>query len=618
MKSFISVVVSLCLVVGFSACDDVAVTVEKEKDLNVLSEQNTTVSPLTALIFTTPKEISVKENQIEVVTLSLKEHVPNVTYSLLQGDIAFFNLNANSGRLTFKSAPDFENQTHYSLLVRAGDSVNNSSDLNLSITIEDVNETLIDVIAPVFKSPKDIYVYENETKVLTLSALDAQSAITYSIALGQSAASFEVDAVSGDVTFKEAPNFDTQSSYGFRAIARDEAGNVSIKYTIITILDLLDNSTDQTSPTFTPLENAVISVEENQLELITLHASDTDSNVTYTLSGVDFNSFEIDLKSGKVVFRRSPDYEKKINYSFIAIATDASGNSAEQTLSVEIVDVEEEVDDRNFIKTIDLEALAQAQGQSVGDYLRAQMDTTIATNFVEADKDIFKTDVTLPSKLAYIQDNWASHFDYSGISWNAIQAGTLITSQHMVLASHYQRSVGATVAFYTKDGEKVERTIVATRNLGSFQSGSDYDNRIFDAAIAKLNYPVPHSVKVYSIIDGQNAEGQKYSNELNNVPFVSTDQKRKTSLEEIKSLYSYTSYGHTTDSFIVTGGAYGAYAFMHHSPVSGDSGSPSFLYVDEEMVLLSTLSTAGPTGPFYGDNEFTKYLNISISEMELE
>jgi len=97
----------------------------------------------------------------------------------------------------------------------------------------------VDTTSPVFTSPNEASVAENQSSVITLVTTD-ESAVTYSIT-GNSAA-FEVVPDTGVVTFRVAPNFEVQDTYGFIATATDSAGNSATQNVTIHILN--DHCTD--------------------------------------------------------------------------------------------------------------------------------------------------------------------------------------------------------------------------------------------------------------------------------------------------------------------------------------------------------------------------------------
>ena len=95
------------------------------------------------------------------------------------------------------------------------------------------------------------------------------------------------------------------------------------------------STSDTAAPVFTSSNTA--SVNENQTSAIILVATDT-SSVTYSISGGDSDSFNIDSSTGVVTFKTAPDFETNQNYSFTAKATDTSGNSATQSIAITILD----------------------------------------------------------------------------------------------------------------------------------------------------------------------------------------------------------------------------------------------------------------------------------------
>jgi hypothetical protein len=95
---------------------------------------------------------------------------------------------------------------------------------------------------------------------------------------------------------------------------------------------------DSTQPVFT--SSSTITVEENQTSVITVSTTD-DSDVRYTLEGLDKDSFNIDSNTGVITFINAPDYETKDSYSIVIRAIDALGNVGVQSLSVGVSDVNE-------------------------------------------------------------------------------------------------------------------------------------------------------------------------------------------------------------------------------------------------------------------------------------
>jgi len=177
-----------------------------------------------------------------------------------------------------------------------------------------------DVTEPVFTSPATVSVYENQTRALTLQATDAHT-VTYGISEGDSA-SFDVDAVSGEVTFKTAPDYETKSSYSFTATATDEAGNEARQSVTIVILDVDETGPDTTPPVITILGDnpATLTVGESYSDAGATATDDVDGDVAVTIVSNDVDT--------ATVGTYHVDYE----------ATDTAGNKATVTREVQVLE----------------------------------------------------------------------------------------------------------------------------------------------------------------------------------------------------------------------------------------------------------------------------------------
>jgi len=193
---------------------------------------------------------SVAENTTAVLTVLATDADANTTfsYSLSGGsDRIKFSINENSGALTFTSAPDFEakgsanNTNTYVVQVTAGDGVNTSNPQDITVTVTDENE------APVITSDNTKSVVEGTTTVLTVTATDADAntTLTYSVSGGADEDSFSVDAGSGDLTFRNAPDFEAPGSadndnvYEVEVKASDGVNDVTQTITVTVTSDVL-------------------------------------------------------------------------------------------------------------------------------------------------------------------------------------------------------------------------------------------------------------------------------------------------------------------------------------------------------------------------------------------
>ena len=154
--------------------------------------------------------INVVENETTVgtVTATDPDSGTTLTYSITGGaDAGSFNINSSSGALTFKTAPNYETKSSYTVIVTASDGTNSATQ-TITVNVTNVNES------PTFSSStRTINVVENETTVGTVTATDPEGGtITYSITGGADAGSFNIDSSSGALTFQNTPNFESPGS----------------------------------------------------------------------------------------------------------------------------------------------------------------------------------------------------------------------------------------------------------------------------------------------------------------------------------------------------------------------------------------------------------------------
>ena len=123
--------------------------------------------------------------------------------------------------------------------------------------------------------------------------------------------------------------------------ARDLAGNWSIARDVVLNITNLDD----TAPVFS--SPTVASVPENQSLLYTARAADsvefTNGAVTYALAGgPDASRLSIDVTTGAVtLISGNLDYETKASYQFNVQARDENGNVRQQTVTVNVGNVDE-------------------------------------------------------------------------------------------------------------------------------------------------------------------------------------------------------------------------------------------------------------------------------------
>ena len=88
------------------------------------------------------------------------------------------------------------------------------------------------------------------------------------------------------------------------------------------VIDITVNPTPD-APEFT--SGANFSVPENQTDVATLKATDADGDeVSYSQTGTDAASFNLEESSGILTLKEPPDFEAKDTFSIIATASDGT------------------------------------------------------------------------------------------------------------------------------------------------------------------------------------------------------------------------------------------------------------------------------------------------------
>ena len=164
-------------------------------------------------VFTSPAAVSVAENQTAAYEAAATDADGDaLVYSLSGTDAALFAIDTDTGEVSFITAPDFEmpgdadRDNVYDITVTASDGTNRT-DHNVAITVTDNN-------IPVFTSPATANAQENQTAAYMAAAMDDEGdPLVYSLS-GTDAALFTINANTGEVSFRAAPDFEAPGDDG--------------------------------------------------------------------------------------------------------------------------------------------------------------------------------------------------------------------------------------------------------------------------------------------------------------------------------------------------------------------------------------------------------------------
>ena len=264
-----------------------------------------------------------------------------LTYGLGGIDGASFGIVSTSGQLKTRAPLDYETKSSYLVTVIVSDGSLTDS-ITVGITVTDVDENR----APIFTegSGTTRAVAENTPAGANIggavSATDADGdTLTYGLS-GIDGASFGVVSTTGQLQTRAPLDYETKSSYLVTVIVSDGSLTDVISVSI-NVTDVDENRGPvfaDSSTTRSIAENTPVGV--NIGDAVSATDADSDASLTYTLSGTDAGSFDIDPTTGQIKTQASLDYETKNSYTVIVTASDGS-LTASISVAISIVDVDE-------------------------------------------------------------------------------------------------------------------------------------------------------------------------------------------------------------------------------------------------------------------------------------
>jgi hypothetical protein len=216
-------------------------------------------------------------------------------------------------------------------------------------------------------------------------------------------------------------------------------------------------------------------------------------------------------------------------------------------------------------------------GSDVAGSLRAMINTSAIAR-----------EATLPAKEVNVFSEgwilntnlWAAAVDLSCASPSntfsgRYRAGTLVTREHMLYATHYMAPVGTEFLFVDPTNGLHTRTLIDQRCVSASCTWTESD-----IAVARLDSPLPESIVPARVLDAEDlGRLQGYPGYLENslIRLMWLNQN-----ELLLPAATHSPASEWDAQFIsVRTGAYGY-------PIPGDSGSPCFLIIGTNTVLLGT------------------------------
>ena len=199
-----------------------------------------------------------------------------------------------------------------------------------------------------------------------IAATDAENdTLTYTLS-GTDASAFDIDSTTGQLKTKAALDYETKTSYTVTLTVSDGGLTDTITVTInVTDVDedvsvdpptTPDPPTTNSAPVFTEGDSTTRVIAENTAADTNIGnavlATDADNDsLTYTLGGVDANTFDLD-SSGQLKTKAPLDYETKRVY-LVTITADDGELSSTITVIISVIDVNDTVLSAGFVPVAD-------------------------------------------------------------------------------------------------------------------------------------------------------------------------------------------------------------------------------------------------------------------------
>ena len=256
-----------------------------------------------------------------------------ITFGLSGADANDF-ANTQNGSYLIKEFADFETKSQYSINLELSDG-DLVTEVPLLLTVINENEKP-EILTESF------LIDENETQVGVVQASDPEGdSLRYSIGTpradeGPDGGLFDIGEFTGNLTFKNPPDYETKSSYVLRVFVQDTEGLFSEAQDItVTLNNLNDNA-----PVLTGVCNKTTwAIQENETNLCNpLSGEDADGDTfTFSISGDDL---EI-TQSNQFRFKVAPDYESGI-IQYLADLTVSDGKlSTIYNMVINVIDRDE-------------------------------------------------------------------------------------------------------------------------------------------------------------------------------------------------------------------------------------------------------------------------------------
>ena len=227
---------------------------------------------------------------------------------------------------------------------------------------------------------------------------------------------------------------------------------------------------------------------------------------------------------------------------------------------------------------------------------------------------IFNADCYTTTNFVRNTNCWAYSYDLTCISpWNSLgqheRAGTLLTPRHVLFCAHLDFYVpeGHTVLFIDSSSSEVERSIIATEMLAHTNTATAYP----DFVVGLLDSDVPTNM-----ISSAKVLPDDYMDYIGNgqkLPSLCLDKEEKALVFDVQGTRIPNGNRLSTILKESTDASRGDF----HEPLQGgDSGNPSFVVINDQLVLLTVWSSGLGAGTSVTD--LKSEINTAIQNLDTQ
>ena len=178
---------------------------------------------------------------------------------------------------------------------------------------------------------------------ITATDPDEGDTLTYSLS-GADASSFEISSTTGQITTKTGVTYDYEAKPSYTLAVKVSDGKLTDSTPVTVNLNNVNEA-----PAFSEGASATRAVKENSAagtnvgSAVTAADPDTGDTLTYTLSGTDASSFDINSTTGQITTKTGVtyDYETTPSYTLVVAVADSSGLTDSIAITVNLTDVTE-------------------------------------------------------------------------------------------------------------------------------------------------------------------------------------------------------------------------------------------------------------------------------------